>query len=65
MHTFMLNRSIHLTAYFTPNTDIVTLIEGVEVKVPANNVFYDLQGRQVLMPQKGIYILNGKKVLVK
>ncbi len=64
-HTFMLDRSIHLTAYFTPNTDIVTLIEGVEVKVPANNVFYDLQGRQVLMPQKGIYILNGKKVLVK
>ena len=64
-HTFTLDRSIHLTAYFTPNTDIVTLIEGVEVKVPANNVFYDLQGRQVLMPQKGIYILNGKKVIVK
>ena len=64
-HTFMLDRSIHLTAYFTPNTDIVTLIEGVEVKVPANNVFYDLQGRQVLMPRKGIYILNGKKVIVK
>ena len=64
-HTFMLDRSIHLTAYFTPNTDIVTFIEGVEVKVPANNVFYDLQGRQVLMPQKGIYILNGKKVIVK
>lgn len=64
-HTFMLDRSIHLTAYFTPNTDITTLIEGVEVKVPANNVFYDLQGRQVLMPRKGIYILNGKKVIVK
>ena len=64
-HTFMLDRSIHLTAYFTPNTDIVTLIEGVEVKVPTNNVFYDLQGRQVLVPRKGIYILNGKKVIVK
>ncbi|MBO5677250.1 MAG: hypothetical protein J6S02_03840 [Bacteroidaceae bacterium] len=64
-HTFTLDRSIHLTVYFTPNTDIVTLIEGVEVKVPANNVFYDLQGRQVLVPRKGIYILNGKKVLVK
>ena len=64
-HTFTLDRSIHLTAYFTPNTDIVTLIEGVEVKVPANNVFYDLQGRQVIMPHKGIYILNGKKVIVK
>ena len=64
-HTFTLDRSMHLTAYFTPNTDIVTLIEGIEVKVPANNIFYDLQGRQVLVPRKGIYILNGKKVLVK
>ena len=64
-YTFTLDHNTDLTAVFTPNTDIVTLIEGVEVKVPANNVFYDLQGRQVLVPRKGIYILNGKKVLVK
>ena len=64
-YTFALERSTHLVAYFTPNTDIVTLIDGVEVKVPANNVFYDLQGRRVLVPKAGIYILNGKKVLVK
>ena len=63
--TFTLERSTHLVAYFTPNTDIVTLIEGVDVKVPASNVFYDLQGRRVLVPKAGIYILNGKKVLVK
>ena len=64
-YAFALERSTHLVAYFTPNTDIVTLIDGVEVKVPANNVFYDLQGRRVLVPKAGIYILNGKKVLVK
>ena len=64
-YTFTLDHNTDLTAVFTPNTDIVTLIEGVEVKVPANNVFYDLQGRQVLVPRQGIYILNGKKVLVK
>jgi hypothetical protein len=64
-YTFTLDHNTDLTAVFTPNTDIVTLIEGVEVKVPANNIFYDLQGRQVLVPRKGIYILNGKKVLVK
>ena len=63
--TFTLDHNTDLTAVFTPNTDIVTLIEGVEVKVPANNVFYDLQGRQVLVPRRGIYILNGKKVVVK
>ena len=64
-YTFTLDHNTDLTAVFTPNTDIVTLIEGVEVKVPANNIFYDLQGRQVLVPRKGIYILNGKKVIVK
>ena len=64
-YAFTLDHNTDLTAVFTPNTDIVTLIEGVEVRVPANNVFYDLQGRQVLVPRKGIYILNGKKVLVK
>ena len=27
--------------------------------------WYDLQGRRVMQPQKGIYIVNGKKVIVK
>lgn len=26
---------------------------------------YDLQGRKVANPTKGIYIINGKKVLIK
>ena len=30
-----------------------------------DNEFYSLQGRQVSNPQKGIYIKNGKKVVVK
>ena len=29
------------------------------------NVYYDLQGRRVLYPKKGLYILNGKKVIIK
>lgn len=46
----------------------VTLIETI----PADdgykglpNVYYDLSGRQVNNPRKGIYIVNGKKVFVK
>ena len=28
-------------------------------------VIYDLSGRRVVNPQKGLYIVNGKKVLIK
>ena len=42
-----------------------TDVEGV-VSEPVENVIYDLNGRRVLEAEKaGIYIINGKKVLVK
>ena len=31
----------------------------------ANGIYYDLQGRRVEKPTKGIYIVNGKKVVLK
>ena len=30
-----------------------------------NNRYYDLQGRKVAQPTKGLYIVNGKKVVIK
>ena len=30
-----------------------------------NNRYFDMQGRRVQQPQKGLYIVNGKKVVVK
>ena len=30
-----------------------------------DNVVYDLQGRRVSQPTKGLYIVNGKKVVIK
>ena len=41
-----------------------TGIENVEVE-SASNVIYDLTGRKVNAVERGIYIINGKKVLVK
>jgi hypothetical protein len=29
------------------------------------NEFFDLQGRKVAQPTKGLYIVNGKKVVIK
>ena len=33
--------------------------------VNADAVVYDLQGRRVVNPTKGLYIVNGKKVVIK
>ncbi len=42
----------------------VTAIKNVKVGTE-DNVYYDLQGRRVLYPTKGLYIVNGKKVILK
>ena len=39
-------------------------IENGEL-IPESNVIYDLQGRRVENPSKGIYIVNGKKQYIK
>ncbi len=44
----------------------VTGITEVAAKADSKNtVIFDLQGRRVAKPTKGLYIVNGKKVLVK
>ena len=44
----------------------VTTIKGVEAgNVAENGAIFDLQGRRVANPIKGLYIVNGKKVVIK
>lgn len=45
---------------FGTETDIKTVESTIE---PANAVIYDLSGRRVRTAQKGMYIVNGKKVI--
>lgn len=44
-----------------------TGIQHIETKnsQPVTNVYYDLQGRRVQNPTRGIYIKDGKKIIVK
>ena len=42
-----------------------TNISNASVNATDNNIWYDLQGRRVAQPTKGLYIVNGKKVVVK
>ena len=42
-----------------------TAIESVVNGINANAAIYDLSGRRVEKATKGIYIVNGKKMIVK
>ena len=45
--------------------DGTTGIENVNTDGVDTDAVYDLQGRKVKVPAKGIYIVNGKKVLIR
>lgn len=45
--------------------DESTSIDQIEVGVSKDNLYYDLQGRLITTPTKGLYIVNGKKVIIK
>ena len=48
------------------NDDELTGIKAVESsKEKSADVYYDLSGRRVAQPTKGLYIMNGKKYIVK
>ena len=53
------------TRFFVFNFDdgTETVIEGIEAENTADAVVYDLAGRRVQKAQKGLYIVNGKKVI--
>jgi hypothetical protein len=50
-------------AVITP--DDAAGIRNVIRAAPDNDTWYDLQGRSVKIPAKGLYIVNGKKRIVK
>ena len=79
-NTFILNEnggSTPFRAYFKPgifdrsvtslsiDNGTTTAISSMSNEPTSNNYYYDLQGRRVIQPQKGLYIVNGKKINVK
>ena len=47
------------------NNEVTTISEVKGQKAEANGVYYNLAGQRVQNPTKGLYILNGKKYIVK
>ena len=48
---------------FDDETTGIAIIDNGQLTI--DNSVYDLQGRRVAQPQKGLYIVNGKKVVLK
>ena len=49
----------------TTGIDVIT-INGIDINgAKVDDSVYDLKGRKVSKPAKGIYIKNGKKVIIK
>lgn len=55
-----------LTYSFDVDNQIVTSIELLAGKEPVETVIYDLAGRRITgKPHSGIYVINGRKVIIK
>jgi len=50
--------------FLSLDDDGVTAIRDMKVGADSNT-YYDVQGRRVLYPKHGLYIMNGKKVILK
>ena len=50
---------------FDDATTGITAVQGSEVMVNGSEAVYNLNGQRVAQPRKGLYIVNGKKVIIK
>ncbi len=51
--------------FFALDDNTATAIKSIEAAQSANGAYYTLQGVKVEKPTKGIYVHNGKKVVIK
>ena len=58
------NRNMSLKAYFTPNTETTDGL-GIAEAPASQGVVYDLMGRRVDNPTKGLYIVDGRKRIIR
>ncbi len=58
-------RSIRMRIIGENGEDDTTEIDNLGIRNHQSEIIYDLQGRRVENPTKGIYIVNGKRVVIK
>lgn len=55
----------NVTAFQLPVTPVVTGIRNIESDNHGSDAYYNLSGQRIEHPKKGIYIQNGKKIVLK
>ena len=45
--------------------DDATAVDTLDCDQTYDGMYYDMQGRRTPKPAKGLYILNGKKVMIR
>ena len=61
----VLDEEASARSIFELDDNETTGVESINRETITNNQFFDLQGRRVAQPTKGLYIVNGKKVIIK
>ena len=61
----LISKSSGARSFISLFDDETTGVETVNREPLTVNQYYDLQGRRVAQPTKGLYIVNGKKVIIK
>lgn len=51
--------------FYLGNATALTGITGIEDSNAGRSDVYDLSGRKVVAPKKGLYIINGKKIIIE
>ena len=52
-------------AFFFDETTGIRSIENETMRNGENEKYFDLSGRRIQKPTKGLYIVNGRKVVIK
>ena len=57
--------NFRLFYYGNHEIDYITAVEPIAPAAEKEDIYYDLAGRRVSRPSHGLYILNGKKIMIK
>ena len=63
--SYIVQTGANARVYFDLEDETTGIVEMNAYNTKIANQYFDLQGRKIAQPTKGLYIMNGKKVIIK